>query len=143
MGSEGLTVGVDGKGTFNHAVGNFLNDDASDYRFRVVFDVDEPSPYTYSQANTAQQITFDANALLQRDGDAPVSLLYSGSGTLAPGRYTFSGNTDLVRMVGMSGLPRVYITTINFGDVRLTVAPEPSALSLLLVGGPLLCRRRR
>jgi hypothetical protein len=147
VGAEGLSVGADGRGTFSHAIGNFLNESASDYRFRVVFDLDEPARFSYSQAvggpGSGQGIFFDGDARLQRDDDPPLLLFQSGSGTLAPGRYTFSGDTNLVPAIGSARLDRFFAENIAYSDVRLTVAPEPTALSLLLLGGALLCRRRR
>jgi hypothetical protein len=142
VGPDGLTVGVDLTGRFSHAIGNYLNDGATDYRFRVTFDVDEPALFTYSQRFTVISSDRDEPTFLQREGDAPVRLLYSGAGTLTPGRYTFSGATpNLVAMVGSSIPDRFYSFNVSFADVRLNVAPEPAAL--MLVATPLLMLRRR
>jgi len=144
VGSEGLTVGVDLKGTFSHAVGLNVIEDVNDYRFQVVFDVDQPAPFTFSRAHTSGPFDVDGPMSLRLDGQPPVQLYFnSDTGTLAPGRYTFSGDTDLLRLMGASGLPRFYNQNNNFAGVRLTVLPEPS-LGVALAGGLLiLCRPRR
>jgi hypothetical protein len=143
VGPEGLTVGVDLQGTFSHAVGLNVIEDVNDYRFQVVFDVDHPAPFTFSRAHTSGPFDVDGPMSLRLDGQPPVQLFYSDAGTLAPGRYTFSGDTDLLRLMGASGLPRSYNQNNNFAGVRLTVLPEPS-LGVALAGGLLiLCPPRR
>jgi hypothetical protein len=112
-----------------------------DYSFSVVFDIDQAYPFTFHKSYGTMFNDVPPYATLRREGDEPITLPVAGDleGTLEPGRYTFSGATHFRE--SQPSLERQYSFTGAFKDTRLTVLPEPGALSLLAL--PLLWLRRR
>jgi hypothetical protein len=110
--------------------------------FGVVFDVDEPSPFTYHRGSPAPAPGWVILRAVGGTG-APVLPSQPGdfTGVLAPGQYTFTANTGVPRLEG----PQRTTVTSTIRDVRLTVAPEPAALAPLAPAALVLClcRRRR
>jgi hypothetical protein len=138
---DGLKVLVNREGSFsgNTHLGTYLRS-WNQHSFKVVFDIDEPTPFTY-HASRGVNTTFARLVSLTADGQPPVQALYGGdaSGVLPSGRYTFSGGTGAPGFVPLTG-PFSYVS--NLTDIWLTVVPEPSALSLLAVPLAFACRRR-
>ena len=145
VGPEGLRVSVDElSGTHAFINGNLIISTASDSGFRVVFEVDEPSAFTYHRPPRGDVPPRDWGAVfLREEGGASVINGFNHYGDLAgvlpPGRYTFTGNTATPPVPGP--LPGTSASTLR--DVRLTVVPEPAGL--LAAAGLALClgRRRR
>jgi hypothetical protein len=139
-----LTVAVHNlSAPYVNAVGQIVIGQFDENGFRVVFDVDEPSPFTFH--HDAPDITGVLRTVtLAPQGGNAVSLPSSGdtSGVLAPGHYTFTGtmNGGVLVFPGRTGSG-----TAPLGDLRLNVAPEPAALAPLALFGGLLLRlpRRR
>jgi hypothetical protein len=137
---DGLQVLVNLTGSASYAQGNFVNTGSTLQHFRVVFDLDAPAPFTFRP--TSDVFSFGLMPTLQAQGQPPVALGArwdtDTTGTLPAGHYTFAGDID-----ARNALPpgRFSSVTLNFRDVKLTVAPEPAALPLL--GAALLLLRRR
>jgi hypothetical protein len=88
--------------------------------YRYIFDVPATVPYTATGRNTAQQgvgtsttfaeLTGPTGRVFLFDGGPPVSLPFSASGSLAPGRYTLNvtvttaGQTPQFAITGQSGI---------------------------------------
>jgi hypothetical protein len=150
-GPDGLRVVVNLHGQLSHdQVGPplqpFLSEGYTNQRFRVVFDVEEPSPFSYHRTYVSAADAV-AQPTLQAEGLPPVTLNPTGdtTGTLPAGRYTFTGFIDEgSRLPNIQFLP-FYAESINFQDLTLTVVPEPVALPMIGLGVLSLCRgpRRR
>jgi hypothetical protein len=143
VGEDGLNTVVNLTGRFSHAVGNFLNESYTNQQFRIVFQLDEPEPFTFKAtsdvyARGLTQIT------LQAEGQPPVPFnpFFDTTGTLAAGLYTYSGAINGSGGLGYTG-DRFFSNSVSFRDMRLTVVPEPGALALLGAGTVLVLRRRR
>jgi len=140
VGPDGLNVSVDSlTGSWSTIAGNEILHQWTDQGFRVVFDLDQPATFAYHRGPDVDvgSVSLRADGQLQpvfwafEEGDL--------SGTLAPGRYTFTGDTGA----------RAFVPATPSGgradilDVRLSVlVPEPAATVALLAALP-LCRRRR
>ena len=139
---EGLRVSVDElSGSYSSILGNLIISISDDNGFRVVFDVDEPSPFAFHRGYDPVFPDFAAVTLRAEGAATPVvPSFHRGdlAGMLAPGSYTFSAYTATPAIPG--GQRGTATSTIR--DVRLTVAPEPAALALL-APALLLCLARR
>jgi hypothetical protein len=144
VGPEGLRVLVNLTGHVSDVNGLSLKSHAwNDYSFSVVFDIDQAYPFTFHRVYGEGLYEFPPGASLQREGSQPIALPMVGdvTGTLEPGHYTFSGATHFRDVTQQSSIGQRYAYSGAFKDTRLTVLPEPAALSLLAL--PLLCLRRR
>ena len=138
VGPDGLRVAVDNlAGSFDNIFGNLITREWADQGFRVVFDLDQPAPFTYHRG---PDMNIGSVALHQEGQSQPVFFAFAQgdlTGTLAPGHYTFSADT-LVRFWGAAdvrGSGRA-----NISNVELNVlVPEPAVLASLALGACLLC----
>jgi hypothetical protein len=143
-GPDGLRVVVNRTG---HSFGIYnqqgFSNSWQDYGFSVVFDVEEASPFFYRRTQGFAEDAL-ARLTLQAEGRPAVPLATFGdtSGILEPGRYTFSGDTNTRSYAG-GGFFGPYDKTYSFTDTRLTVVPEPGAVSLLALPLLHLCRWTR
>jgi hypothetical protein len=127
-------------GTFQNRPTNQFIGSYDDHGFRVVFDVDQPTPFTFHHGGDG----FDIAAIsLAADGSPPVGPFpavpfpVDVTGVLAPGHYTFTGDTNARAMYGAN-----FDGTTSLHDLRLTVGvPEPTTLPLLAAPLVLLLRR--
>ena len=146
VGPQGLEVLVNRVASVTHDVtGNFTGDWWSAEKFAVVFQLDEPAPFTLSRTY-GNDGDFRARLTLQAEGQPPIPNLPSPvqpplSGTLPAGRYTFSGLMDYE--MSLPNFPVNMVERGGFHNLRLTVVPEPGALGLLAVAAGAALGRRR
>jgi hypothetical protein len=142
VGPNGLEVLVNLEGIGSASQGNGFSRSWNDYAFKVVFDVDAASPFTFHR--TLGFTNDEVNRpILQADGHpaVPLTLFGDTTGVLEPGHYTFSGETR-TSFVSPPAQGGSFTDIQAFNDTRLTVLPEPGALSLLALAALLPLRRR-
>jgi hypothetical protein len=139
FGPEGFEVRVDRlSGSYANVAGLSIRTSREDYGFRVVFQVDEPTPFTYHRGTPPADVSGWVSLSGDDVGDLFNRFLVRDfSGVLAPGRYTFSGYTNATILAPTPRSPA--ITTR--ADIRLSVVPEPAVM--LPPAGLLLCLARR
>jgi hypothetical protein len=107
----------------------------------VVFDVDEPSPFTFHRGSPTPAPGWVYLRAVGGTGVPVVPPSQPGdfTGVLAPGQYTFTASTGVPPLEG----PQRTTVAGTIRDVRLTVAAEPAAPALLAPAALALCLRRR
>jgi hypothetical protein len=140
--ADGLKVLVNRPGSYsgNTHLGTYLRY-WNQHSFKVVFDLDEPAAYTY-HASRGANTAFVALVSLAAEGQREIPALLQGdaSGVLPPGRYTFQGGSGVAGYEPPNG---PFSSVSNLTDMWLTVAPEPSSLSVVAVSLALIARRPR
>jgi hypothetical protein len=142
VGPDGLRVLFNRTATFsgNTHIGSMTRS-WSEHGFNVVFDIDEPSAFTFHRPFTGD-FSYPM-PVLQAVGQPPVSLSIFDTpttGVLPPGRYGYSLMTNLHQGGGPPNGP--FSFRADYRDMLLTVAPEPAALTLLIAPLVWMCGRR-